>query len=504
MRTTLLTLSTLTAIGAGALSAAPDAVPVHGAVEGGPSIVLSNADGQSVYDGIVRYQGRATCTGVFLQTAFTVDEGHRTPAYVLTNGHCADFPGANQVLIDRPATGHRVVFNYFVDTPADRRTVTVRRIVYATMKGIDLALLELDARFGDLVDQGYQPWRLARVPGPSTEPAVVVGAPQGASASASFLRLASCREEGIASNVLEFTWHWFDAGRNRCADIRPGSSGSPVISRGTGRVLALVNSTTAGAVPFTDCFLDHPCEASPGSTAGRADTNYASGVWSLAGCFESDGVFDLARAGCGLDPDRQLTPSPQRVGPVNPDLTSVPLGQPQSRWNVRLAGPWPYYRYKVVAADADDCRHPSGYSAVQRLSDRPSIDDPLPRVDGPYYLCIIAGADARGVSWQRAQHATVVVAVVDRVPPQAPAPLAIVREQASSYRVTFNGLGYEIAGYQFKFGRPADTNCGDDSGYRVALLPFISISTAQGPQAFCAVPFDAAGNRAPPIERLLL
>jgi hypothetical protein len=58
----------------------------------------------------------------------------------VTNGHCADFPGSNQVIVDRAVVNHRVIFNYFADTVTAQRPVTVRRMAYATMKGLDIAI----------------------------------------------------------------------------------------------------------------------------------------------------------------------------------------------------------------------------------------------------------------------------------------------------------------------------------------------------------------------------
>jgi hypothetical protein len=65
-------------------------VPIYGATDGGPSKLLSNADGRSPYRGIVRYLGRAQCTGVFVATARPGDDPDDAPAYVLTNGHCPE------------------------------------------------------------------------------------------------------------------------------------------------------------------------------------------------------------------------------------------------------------------------------------------------------------------------------------------------------------------------------------------------------------------------------
>ena len=80
---------------------AKDWLPLQGAEDNGASVLLSNADGTSPYTGVVRYQGRGSCSGGFLATS-SQNSPRDGPAYVLTNGHCAAFPGANEVLRDLP------------------------------------------------------------------------------------------------------------------------------------------------------------------------------------------------------------------------------------------------------------------------------------------------------------------------------------------------------------------------------------------------------------------
>ena len=98
--------------------------------------------------------------------------------------------------------------------------------------------------------------------------------------------------------MLEYIWHWFDYFRNRCSDISGGSSGSPVISRLTGRLLGLVNTTTIGAAEHSECFINHPCEAVPGDVASRANTSYMTPLVRVDRCFDEGGRFDAARQGC--------------------------------------------------------------------------------------------------------------------------------------------------------------------------------------------------------------
>jgi hypothetical protein len=79
---------------------------------------------------------------------------------LLTAGHCISLEPYG-VIRNQPLTA-RVTFNYFVDTSLDRRvTPRTRATGWSTMKGTDLALVELDATLGDLAAQGIRPLLLA-------------------------------------------------------------------------------------------------------------------------------------------------------------------------------------------------------------------------------------------------------------------------------------------------------------------------------------------------------
>jgi Trypsin-like peptidase domain len=484
--------------------AQPRGVPVYGATDNGPSVLLSNADGTSPYSGIVRYAGRATCTGVFLATFGDDDDPRDAPAYVLTNGHCPDFPGSNSVILDRPApASHRVVFDYFADTAARQTSVAVSRISYTTMKGQDIAVLELAARYADVIRAGFAPWRATSQWPLQGEPAAVVGAPLTGTAATSFLRVAACKLESRADVLLEYVWHWFDFERNRCRDIQAGSSGSPVISRRTGALLGLVNTTTIGAVPHTDCALNDPCEPSPGHAASRANTSYMTPLVGIRRCFAETGRFDVTRASCPLDPGQQAVAMPAFRGAVNPKLEMPILGPPRRQWNVRISGPFDYYRYKIVPAAGGDCRHALGYSKAWSVQAQPVIDDRLPSAEGFHFLCLIGGTGTQWYArWQSTDHPTVVAVRIDTTPPDIPAPLTITEGEVAWF-VEFHTVDPEISTYRYKFGRPADTRCDQPADYRLALIPFIPLPKANRPYLFCAIAYDAAQNAGTPIEALL-
>src|SRR5262245_13792912 len=121
------------------------------------TVLLENGEGQNArFRGIGRLADAMSCT------AFLVDNGGGAdaPAYVLSNGHCAsDWAGSAssvRVEVDRaPTSGATMRFDYFVDTPAT--PVAVKRIAFATMKGVDLSVVELATTRGELDARGILP-----------------------------------------------------------------------------------------------------------------------------------------------------------------------------------------------------------------------------------------------------------------------------------------------------------------------------------------------------------
>lgn len=507
-RTWLAGLTCATSVTLGVAAHSSRGVPTYGAVPEGDPVLLSNADGRNAYSGVVRYNGRATCSGVLLDVIPEGEDPGDAPAYVATNGHCSDFPGANEVLPDRPVARHTVTFNFFADTRGAQRVVPVARTAYATMKGHDIAIVELAIRYADLVGQGIVPWRPeVRLPS-ADEPVVTVGAPLQQDPGTAYLRLAACDLQDRAPVVQEYVWHWYDVERLGCRGVAPGSSGSPVISRRSGRVVGLLNTTTQGGrAPYTECALDHPCEPQGlADPLGREEMAYATLLVRLDRCFDASGRFDLGGRGCPLDPGRQLAATPSQLGAVNPGLTTPTLGRVRTQWDVTVADrlDLPYYRYKVVSTPAQECRDLRGYGVARRTRVEPLIDDPLPGRDGTYHLCILAGPDARwGDDWQSVLFPTVVKVRIDTVPPRIAPPLAI-RESADGWFIEFLTQEPEVVGYRYKLGPPGRTRCSDAADYRPNFIPFISLPRRDGPYTVCVIPYDAAMNEGALVERLLM
>jgi hypothetical protein len=469
------------------------------AVIGARSLLLQNGDGANDgLKGIARFDGQAACTGTFIAPGNNPD----APAYLLTNGHCAQPWDANEVFLDEAAEeGWQATFNYFVDTTAEAINIPATRVVYSTMKGRDVAIVELAATVGELTVQGIAPHPLADTDPENSFELRVVGAPvTGVPAEVAFLREEHCLTTGRAE-LLEFIWHFNEATRNACQDIYGGSSGSPAFVGNDPAIIGLINTTTIGGV--TPCGLGSPCEIRLEGTAWLPDTSYVTPVAGLGACFNETGTFDLALVGCPLDDGRQLLISGH---PTQGTRNPIPVGDgiAQATWNAELAGDLPYYRYKTGRAGAVDCQVDEGYGPVLALAENALIDDPLPAEEGSYLLCVVAGESATvDDTWQPVEWATMVHTIVDNTPPILMPRLSARSDPDGSFMFEPIFAAPELADFRVKFGPAAETDCADPAGYLIYFrIPF-RIPAEDVPARVCVIGLDSPGNAGEPHEFLL-
>lgn len=263
---------------------------------------LLSANKGRKYNGVGRLEHRFNgfCTAFFIDT----NGDKKAPAYALTNGHCYDginFPSPQEILINQPSN---LVFklNYFKDERVRARPVPVRRVVYATMKGTDITILELGTTYKQLVKEGFTPLKIAEVSPPVGEPVEVVGIPmRGVEPARSFLHRAVC-QIGESVNVREDVYQWEQSIRNRCSVVG-GMSGSPIVSLKSNQVVAIANTGVDDeAMKQPECSINRPCEV---SRDGRVTTfpkeNYAQRVSDIPSCFDRKGIFNLNLLSCRLE-----------------------------------------------------------------------------------------------------------------------------------------------------------------------------------------------------------
>lgn len=471
--------------------------PAH--MIGAYSFLLENEDGSNdALKAVARFQGESICTGTFINSGGDPE----APAYLLTNGHCAQEWDGNAVNIDQPADGWEAVFNYFIDTQDRQIAVPAAKVAYSTMKGRDIAIIELDSTVGELMAQGIMPLDLADVEPEGSWPMIVIGAPvTGVPPEIAYLRQEACTANGRAG-LFEFVWHFDDAFRNNCQDIYGGSSGSPVLESGTDEIVALMNTTNIGGL--TSCYLGAPCEVTTAGTVFRPDTSYATPVVGLDACFNAYGTFTLNAEGCPLDDGRQLLVNGAPVQGVQPLITAPDGTQREATWNAGLSGDLPYYRYKTGRAGQIDCADEAGYGPPIALADLDRIDDLLPIEEGSYLLCVLAGENpVVDETWQTPERATIARALIDTTPPSLEPTFNIIPDGTGGFMVDPIFAIAELVDYRLKSGPVSETDCADEEGY----LPYrrfpITVPADQTPAKVCVIGTDYAGNEAPPYELLL-
>ncbi|MCH7419927.1 trypsin-like serine peptidase [Pseudomonas mosselii] len=433
---------------------------------------LTNANGENAHwTGI----GRLSVPPYTQCIATLIDSREQTsatngPAYVLTSGHCLSTRNG-QIVHDAPAQG-TITFNYFIDTPDTRAAFPLKRTVWSSVQGSDLALVELQASLADVMAAGVEPLTLGKR-APAGSEVVMVGEP---SRPDSGLRAAYCKETDVDS-VTDFPWVWRKLKTNDCPTRSEGASGSPVIERANGRVVSVLNSAAVGQA------------CAPGGACTPMN-NFAIPVQRVMGCFRNAHV-DLSVEGCDLLPGFQLAQKPpiRLLKRVASDAQGQPL---PATWNMSFSLDTPYYRYKTVR-DALACEDPVGYSATLASSEN-HIDDPIGSQPGRYHLCLIGvqSADQLPSPALMANALSVPLELLAEGSPQVR--YSIDRHQAGHVRINWQTDQPYLRRYVLKLGKPDAVDCTNPFGYRRALMSSQVITAAQLPVTLCSRAIDLDGQ----------
>lgn len=394
-------------------------------------------------------------------------DGHSTgPAYVVTSGHCMDIRNG-RIIQDQPTQG-AIIFNYFADTPDTRPTFVLKRTIWSSMQGSDLALVELDASLAEVTAAGIHPLALGPSPSPGSE-VVMVGE---ACKVDTGLRASHCTERDEAT-VTQFPWVWRKLKANDCPASSQGASGSPVIDQATQRLVSVLNSVGTGPTP----------------------TNYAIPVQRMLGCFRH-GHADLTLESCHLLPGFQFTQ--QAPGHV---LRRLGANSEAPTWNLTFTLDTPRYRYKQ-ARDALECEQANGYSGTI-AADEHRIDDPIATEPGRYHLCVV-GVQSSEQRPSPALLANALSLPVEVIPAAWPQPLyTLDRHSQGHARINWQSDHPHLSRYLVKHGPPNRMDCNNPIGYRRALTPSQIIPASQLPALLCSRAIDIDGQVAATTAELL-
>ncbi|MFI9237559.1 trypsin-like peptidase domain-containing protein [Streptomyces sp. NPDC053079] len=494
--------------GASPVQAAPPAGagaprPAAAAGDEAPLVDAGSADGKRLRaTGRLVGGGGTTCTATLVHAPGTVNPGAK--ALVLSNGHCADDTmGTNDVVVDKPAPdGWSYTPAYFHDNVAEHKKFTVERIVYATMKDIDVSVLRLTATYADLAKLGVTPRTLSSErPAPGTPLRAAHAPTDGVEPGRQYLRLSTCAATASRIALHEHTWLWRDFTRTDCLGISGGSSGGPVTTaHDSGRLVGMFNTIVTPG--YLGCGLGRPCEGSgKGLVVPPDKAAYVTPVDAVGSCLDATGLR-LHKRGCRLDRGEQVNVAFQG----QETRTDTPDGP--ARWDARVT-PGGTARHSYVAFKSGpfgvvDCTSPEGYDKPRRLTSAGvEHKEPLPAHDNLYVLCAAGGPDAtlKGPDWAASlAHPSYAYARVDNTAPTvAPkADIQLFDGEDASYWVRPVYAPWEITMYKVKYGPKAATDCTDPAGYRDYLNIPATLKAADGPWTYCAIGYDNAGNATPP------
>ncbi|MDH0733446.1 serine protease [Pseudomonas sichuanensis] len=470
------------------------AVPTASAEQAGhpPTITLTNAQGENArWSGIGRLSlpDYRQCIATLIDTT-----GGRhvpeNPLYAVTSGHCID--QRHGVIVRDGSIDAKVTFNYFVDTPDQRWTLPVKHVLWSSMQGTDLALLQLDGTQGQALEANITPVPMGHPPAPGSTVQVI----GESSEPDQGLRLSRCEDQQEKVAVV-YPWVWRNARRNDCEGMAEGASGSPVIEPASGRLVGIVNSTAQERQGNVTCSLEHPCQAD--GQPLPAPRNFAMPVSRLLGCF-TQGRADLSQDGCELLPGFQLQ---QQIAPwaISKIASATDGRQILPTWGLTFTLDTPRYRYKTTR-DALACEDPSGYSGTIPASQN-RIDDPVGPEPGWHYLCLI-GVDGPEQQPSPGLMANSLSIPLLLLPEGLPIPtLTTVYTEDGDVDVTWHLAPPNLTLYRVKRGAPDQIDCNDPSGYRAMPRTQHRIPATQLPMKLCTKAYDLLKQSSPARMDLL-
>ncbi len=236
------------------------------------------------FEGIVAL---SNCSGSLVRFEDSLDTDQ---AMILSNGHCVSMIKPGVVLSNQNASR---TFDILSSTASKLGKVTATKLLYATMTKTDMSLYLLKETYQDILNK-YDTKALTLA-----SEAPVVGSDIEV-ISGYWKRGYSCQVEAIADTLKEGTWTFVESvrySRPGC-DVIGGTSGSPVVGKGSRTVVAVNNTINESG---RKCELNNPCEVDKdGNVTYQKGIGYAQQTYWIYSCRNSAGKIDLNVEGCLL------------------------------------------------------------------------------------------------------------------------------------------------------------------------------------------------------------
>lgn len=252
----------------------------------------------------LRGMASLVCSGVLVQLNRTTEQ----PAVLLTNGHCARLKliDSGEVIMGGRYERSDITIEVGGETPL---SVKSTRILYATMTGTDLALIELSSSYQDLEARGAVIYELSDSDAkPDSTIELISGYRQ---------EKQTCQVSHTVTELMEDAWTYRDAiALSDECKTQGGWFGTPLIDPATRKIVGILNSSnTTGGL----CTLDNPCEVLSDKTRmAFHQRSYAQRTSPILACLTPTGEVDLKRTGCKLQAAAELPATEKPVTSSTP------------------------------------------------------------------------------------------------------------------------------------------------------------------------------------------
>lgn len=238
------------------------------------------------FEGIVKL---SNCSGSLIKFA---GQPLSSKAIVMTNGHCIEkfggFLNPGEVWVNRAKSRSMKLY----DGNMKLTNIQATKILYATMTNTDVAFYELNETYLEIFNRAnIRPLLLD-----GNRP--VVGTPIDI-ISGYWDRGYSCAIDGFVYKIKEADWTFTDSVRytEGCNTIG-GTSGSPIIERGTRNAIAINNTSNESG---KRCTMNNPCEVDEnGEVTVSKGVRYGQQTYNVYTCLTPSFELDLNKPGCEL------------------------------------------------------------------------------------------------------------------------------------------------------------------------------------------------------------
>lgn len=252
--------------------------------------IATVAPGEGDYDfeGIIKL---SNCSGSLIKFE---GQPETAKAIVLTNGHCYSsgiFGGMlkpGEVVFNKTQSRDMKIFDKEMKTFPVKAT----KVLYATMTNTDISLYELSMTYKEILSK-------YKIQALSLDPVRPFIGTNIDIVSGYWEKGYSCAIDAFIFNLKESDWLFTDSIRytDGCATIG-GTSGSPIVARGTRSVIAINNTANENG---KRCAMNNPCEVDEsGKVSVLKDKKYGQQTYNIYSCLRPDFNLDLNLAGCSL------------------------------------------------------------------------------------------------------------------------------------------------------------------------------------------------------------